>query len=302
MEATRVSDPQRTVGVIGLGQMGGAMCRTLLRAGWRVIVWDIAPAAVDAAAAAGAEAAAKPRELASRATIVVTSLPDADAVRSVLLGDNGYASGGPADALVIDTSTTSPSEARSLETDLAALGIAFLDAPVSGGVRGADTGQLSIMVGGSDSSLRRARPVLECIGGAIIHCGPVGAGQITKTCNQLVVMATHESIAEALILAETSGLDPWRVREALMGGYAASPILEIQGPRMLNRDFAPGGKARFHLKDIKTIRELARELGLHLPTFEAAAGQVERLVQAGGGDLDNSALITLIDPHDAATR
>ena len=121
------------------------------------------------------------------------------------------------------------------------------------------------MVGGQCEHFERAGPVLACLGRAVVHCGPVGAGQITKSCNQLVVMATHESIAEALVLAQACGLDPWRVREALLAGYGASPILEIQGPRMLKHDFAPGGKARYHLKDIAAISELAREAGLEPP-------------------------------------
>jgi 2-hydroxy-3-oxopropionate reductase len=142
--------------------------------------------------------------------------------------------------------------------------------------------------------------VLECLGKAVIHCGPLGAGQVTKCCNQVIVMSTHEAIAEALVLAQASGLDPWRVREALLAGYGASPILEIQGPRMIEHDFAPGGKARYHLKDIAAISQLADEAGLHLPGFRAAARQFERLVEAGGGDLDNSAVITVIEGDRAA--
>jgi 2-hydroxy-3-oxopropionate reductase len=290
------------VGLIGLGQMGGAMSRTLLRAGWQVIAWDLSPKATESAATAGAEVAIDPSAIGAQAGMVITSLPDADAVREATLGTHGFAASGVRGGLVIDTSTTSPSEARDLASDLAERGIGFLDAPVSGGVRGAESGLLSVMVGGDEALLDRARPVLETIGRAVIHCGPIGAGQVTKACNQLVVMATHESIAEALVLAEANGLDAWRVREALLGGYAGGPILEIQGPKMLNRDFRPGGKARFHVKDIKTIREMATQLGLDLPAFDAAARQVERLVEEGGGDLDNSALIQLIDPQRRAPR
>jgi len=285
-----------TVGVVGLGQMGGAMCRTLLRAGWHVVAWDIAAGAVAAAVTAGAEAAASPAQVTTRAHVVITSLPDAHAVRAVTLGPDGIGTTGTADLVVVDTSTTSPAEARDLAADLAALGVGFLDAPVSGGVRGAETGQLAVMVGGAAELLERARPVLADIAKAVVLCGPVGAGQVTKACNQLVVMATHESVAEALVLAQSAGLDPWRVREVLMAGYAASPILEIQGPKMLQGDFAPGGRARFHLKDIVTIDELARDGGLELPAYAAAARQVQRLVERGGGDLDNSALITLLAP------
>lgn len=293
---------QGAVGVIGLGQMGGAICRTLLRGGWRVVAWDLAQPAVDAAVEAGAEAASDPADVATRAHVIITSVPDAEAVRTAALGEHGLVRGECAGRLLVDTSTISPADARTLAADLAPHGMGFLDAPVSGGVRGAEAGQLAVMVGGLSEHFDRTRPVLSCIGKVVVHCGPVGAGQITKACNQLVVMTTHESVAEALVLAKASGLDPWRVREALLGGYAASPILEIQGPRMLRHDFVPGGKARYHLKDIATITELAREAGVDLPGFNAAALQMERLIDAGGADLDDSAVVTVIEPRPSAPR
>lgn len=297
-----MTDQLGTVGVIGLGQMGGAICRTLLRGGWRVVAWDVAKPAVDAAVEAGAAAASDPADVASRVPVIITSVPDAEAVRTVSLGDKGIVRGDCAGRLVVDTSTISPADARSLAADLAPHGVNFLDAPVSGGVRGAEGGQLAVMVGGLSEHFDRTRQVLLCIGKVVVHCGPVGAGQITKACNQLIVMTTHESVAEALVLAQASGLDPWRVREALLGGYAASPILEIQGPRMLRHDFVPGGKARYHLKDIAAITDLAREAGVDLPGFSAAARQIERLVDAGGADLDDSAVITVIEPRLGVQR
>ena len=284
-----------SVGLIGLGQMGAAMCRTLLALHWRVAVWDISPIAVRTAATAGAEPAESPADIASRAQIIITSLPDAVAVRSVALGDQGVVQGGRDRLILLDTSTIGPEEARSLAADLAPYGADFLDAPVSGGVGGAETGTLAVMVGGSAELVERAWTVLSSIGKVVVHCGPVGSGQIAKACNQLVVMATHESLAEALVLAETAGLDPWRVWEALVGGYTSSPIMRDQGQRMLKRDFTPGGKSIYHVKDITTISRLAIEAGVDLPAFRAAARQIERLIDAGGGDLDNSAVITVID-------
>jgi 2-hydroxy-3-oxopropionate reductase len=295
-----VTEHQRVVGIVGLGQMGGSMCGTLLREGWRVVVWDPAEPAMDGASTSGAELASNPADVASRAEIVITSVPDAQALRLAALGERGLVRAGRTGALVVDTSTMLAADARGIAADLAADGVGFLDAPVSGGVRGAESGQLAIMVGGSVADFERAHPVLACLGKTVVHCGPVGAGQIAKACNQVVVMATHEAIAEALVLAEASGLDPWRVREILMAGYGASPILEIQGPRMLRRDFAPGGRARFHLKDIGAITDLATDAGLDLPVFKAAARQFERLVEAGGGDLDNSAVITMVAPRETA--
>lgn len=294
-----MAEHQSVVGLVGLGQMGGSMCRTLVREGWRVVAWDPAEPAREAASTSGAQLASDPADVASRAKVVITSVPDVQAIRLATLGERGLVRAGRTDALIVDTSTLLAADARGLAADLAAYGVGFLDAPVSGGVLGAESGQLAIMVGGSVADFERAHPVLACLGKTVVHCGPVGAGQITKACNQVVVMATHESIAEALVLAEASGLDPWRVREVLMAGYGASPILEIQGPRMLRRDFAPGGRARFHLKDIAAIQDLATDAGLDLPVFRAAARQFERLVDAGGGDLDNSAVITMIEPQVA---
>jgi gluconate 5-dehydrogenase len=291
-----VSEHQGPVGVIGLGQMGGAMCRTLLRAGWDVVAWDLFRAAVDAAAEAGARPAADPAEVAAHACVIITSLPDVEAVRAVTLGDRGIVQAPDVrGVVVVDTSTLLPDDARLLAADLIPFGVGLLDAPVSGGVRGASTGQLAFMVGGRAEDFEIARPVLSSLAKAAVHCGPSGAGQITKACNQLVVMATHASIAESLVLAQAAGLDPWRVREALMAGYAQGPILEIQGPRMLNHEFEPGGRARFHAKDIAAIRQLVGKGALDLPVFQAASRQFERLFAAGGADLDNSAVVTVVE-------
>jgi 2-hydroxy-3-oxopropionate reductase len=293
---------RETVGVIGLGQMGRPVARTLMRAGWEVVAWDLAAASADQLAAEGAIIAADPAHLAQRASVVITSLPDSDAVRAVSLGPHGLTSLKGRAELLIDMSTTTPAAARALASDLAPAGVAFLDAPVSGGTSGAASGSLTIMVGGDARDVERARPILDSLARVVVHCGPVGAGQITKACNQLIVMAALGAVAEALVLAKGAGLDPASVREALMGGYAASPILDIQGDRMLRRDFLPGGKAAYNLKDIATIREMAVEEGLELPVFEAAAQQVLRLIDKGGADLDNSAVITVVERTAEAAR
>ena len=285
------------VGVIGLGQMGSAMCRTLLRAGWRVAGWDISSRSVEDLARDGVEPVSGPAEMAGRTRLVIACLPDAAAVRAVALGDGGLVHGDCVGLTLIDTSTISPAAARELAADLAPHHVSFVDAPVSGGVGAARSGRLGVMVGGSLDAVERSRAVLSAVGKTVVHCGPVGAGQVAKACNQLIVMATHEAVAEALVLARVAGLDPWRIREAMAGGYAASPILEVQGPRMIDHDFAPGGKAIYHLKDIATIEGIAREAGLSLPVFDAAARQIERLVDQGGGELDNSALITMVEPR-----
>jgi 2-hydroxy-3-oxopropionate reductase len=283
------------VGVIGLGQMGRPIARTLMRAGWHVVAWDLAAAARNELADEGGIIASDPRDVAAQAPVVIMSLPGGDAVRAVALGENGLASSGGHTRLLIDMSTTTPAAARTLADELATHSIAFLDAPVSGGVSAAEAGTLTVMVGGKPADLERARPILDSLARVVVHCGPAGAGQVAKACNQLIVMATLGAVAEALVMAKMAGLDPARVREALLGGYAASPILDIQGDRMLRRDFAPGGKAAYNLKDISTIREMASSAALDLPVFEAAAEQMLRLINEGGSDLDNSALITVVE-------
>jgi 2-hydroxy-3-oxopropionate reductase len=174
-------------------------------------------------------------------------------------------------------------------------GAAVLDAPVSGGERGAVDGTLSIMVGGEAADVDRARPVFDVLGATVVHVGPSGAGQVCKACNQLVVAATIEAVAEALVLADRSGVDPARVREALLGGFAGSKILEVHGRRMLDREFDPGFRVRLHAKDARIVRDAARDAGSPIPSFEVVASQLDRLAAEGGGDLDHSALITLLE-------
>ena len=195
---------------------------------------------------------------------------------------------------ILDTSTIAPGVARELAGEAQAAGLSFLDAPVSGGPAGAEAGGLVIMVGGDSEVLDAARPLLERLG-TVFHCGEVGTGRICEACDQLMVVGTLELVAEVLALAAASGLDAALVRAALLGGYAQSRVLDLHGDRMLRRDFAPGGKARFDIKDAQAVRDLAAAAGLELPGFEAAARQIERLVADGGGDLDNSALITVVE-------
>lgn len=283
----------KRVGVIGLGAMGFPMASTLLARGFDVVAHSRSAARVDELT--GARLAADPMDLGSRVDVVVLSLPAEPDVRSVLLGERGVVQAATRPRLVLDTSTISPDGARSLAADLQPFGIGYLDAPVSGGPSAAQTGTLSVMVGGTPEDLAAAGPVLAAIAGVVSHCGPVGAGQICKACNQLIVMGTLELVAETLVVAQRSGLEPRVVREALLGGYAASRVLELHGQRMIDRDFAPGGKARFNLKDIDIIRELAAGAHLELPAFGATAEQFLRLIAAGGGELDNAALVSVVE-------
>ena len=284
------------VGFIGLGIMGAPMARHLLAAGFPLTVHSRSPGPVDALVEAGAARASSPAELARASDVVVTMLPDTPDVEHVMLGDDGVVAGAAAGSLVIDMSTIDPGPTRAIAEQLAARDVEMLDAPVSGGERGAIDGTLSIMVGGSDEAFARAMPILQAMGKNIVHVGPSGAGQITKACNQLVVAATIEAVAEALVLAERSGVDAAKVREALLGGFAGSKILEVHGQRMLDRAFEPGFRARLHRKDARIVLDAAQAAGSPIPAFQVVAAQLDRLVdEADRGDLDHSALFTLLD-------
>jgi len=290
-----VPEPER-VAFIGLGIMGRPMARHLFRAGFPLTVHSRSPGPVDELVAAGAVRAGSASEAARASDIVITMLPDTPDVEHVLLGDEGVASGAAPGALVIDMSTIDPEPTRRMADAFAANGVEMLDAPVSGGERGAVEGTLSIMVGGSAEGFARASPLFRAMGASIVHVGPSGAGQVTKACNQLVVAATIEAVAEALVLASRSGVDAAKVRQALMGGFAGSKILEVHGQRMLDRAFEPGFRARLHRKDARIVLDAARESGSSIPAFEVVAAQLDRLVDdAGRGDLDHSALFTLLD-------
>ena len=284
------------VGFIGLGIMGAPMARHLLETGFPLTVHSRSPAPVDALVSDGAVRATSPSEVAGVSDVVITMLPDTPDVEHVMLGDVGVAAGAAAGALVIDMSTIDPGPTRAIAGQLRQHGVEMLDAPVSGGERGAIDGTLSIMVGGHDGAFARAQPILQVMGKNIVHVGPSGAGQITKACNQLVVAATIEAVAEALVLAERSGVDPAKVRDALLGGFAGSKILEVHGQRMLDHAFEPGFRARLHRKDARIVLDAAQAAGSPIPAFQVVAAQLDRLVdETDRGDLDHSALFTLLD-------
>ena len=288
-----------TVGVVGLGHMGLPLALCLRDAGFSVVTWSRGAGSRDAAAAEGLTVLASPAEVATavRASsgVVITSLPAGPEVRAICLGDDGLlASTGPARLVLLDTSTCAPADSRALAAELAGRGAGAVDAPVSGGPTAARAGSLSVMVGGSDEDVAAARPVLEAVAGRLTVCGPAGSGQVAKACNQLLVTVGLAAVSEALLLASALGADPAQVRQALLGGYAASRVLDLHGDRMLRRDFAPGGPARLHLKDIGIIRDLAAGQ-VPLEVFEQAAAAIEELVAGGGGELDHSAVLTVVE-------
>jgi 2-hydroxy-3-oxopropionate reductase len=285
-----VSIPRERIGFIGLGIMGRPMARNLLAAGYELTVHSRAPGPVDELVAAGASRADGPAAVAASSDVTITMLPDTMDVETVLMGPGGVREGASAGSLVVDMSSIDPEPTRMMQGSLAEEGVAMLDAPVSGGERGAIEGTLSIMVGGEESAFTRAEPILDVLGAKVVHVGPGGAGQVCKACNQLVVAATIEAVAEALLLAERSGVDPAKVRAALMGGFAGSKILEVHGQRMLEGSFDPGFRILLHRKDARIVEGVAAETGTPIPAFAIVADQLQKAVDAGDGDRDHAAL------------
>lgn len=291
-----------SVGFIGLGVMGRPMARRILAAGFPLTVASRSNAAVAELTSAGATPATSPAGVARVVDILVVMVPDTSDFEAVLAGSDGVLAGAHHGLVVCAMGTYRPAAMPALAERCAALGVALLDAPVSGGDVGALDGSLSIMVGGDRAAYERARPVFDALGRTVVYVGESGAGQLAKACNQLIVGATIAAVAEALSLAREAGLDPAVVRDALAGGFAASRVLEVHGRRMIERDFEPGGRASLHAKDARIILDTAALLGLDLPVFAAVADAFDRLVAAGGGDLDHSALITLFDATEPEPR
>ncbi len=288
----------QTIGFVGLGNMGRANARHLHLAGAEVIVWNRSDAPAAAAVALGMQRAASLPELASRvgAGIICINLTATDVVERVVFGPGGLAEGLHPGALIIDFGTTGVPETKEFATR-----VPWLDAPVSGGQVGAEAASLTIMAGGAPEAFARALPVLRVVGGNITHMGASGAGQVTKLANQLIVAQTIDAVAQALRMAELAGVDSALVREALLGGFAESRILNLHGDRMVRRDFAPGGRSTLQLKDVRLICALAESLGFQSATLTNCRAQWERFVnELGGGELDHSALFRLYEMQSSA--
>ena len=270
--------------------MGRPMARNLLAAGCALRVYARRPEAARELFAAGAERCDSPAAAAAGAAATIVIVADTPDTTAVVLGERGVRAGAPAGHTVVDMSTIAPTETRRIAGVLAGDGIAMLDAPVSGGERGAIDGTLSIMAGGPADAYERMRPALEVLGGQVRRVGDAGAGQVAKACNQLLVAQTMAAVAEAFLLAEACGAKPAAVREALLGGFAYSRILEAHGARMLKDDYRPGFKAALHLKDLRIVADEARAAGLALPGSARAARLMAALVEAGGGELDSAAI------------
>lgn len=267
------------LGFIGLGSMGQPMALNLRKAGHPLRVFARNPQRAEPLLAAGAILTDSPRAVAESVAVLFINVSDDAAVEEVLFGPEGASAGLAEGGVLVDLGTTSPSATRSYAERLAASGVAWLDAPVSGGETGARAGTLSIMVGGDEAAFKRVLPLFQAMGRNIVHVGETGAGQVTKACNQIAVTATLLGVAEALTFALRQGVDPGRVREALLGGFAFSRILETHGQRMLARDFEPGFRARLHQKDLGIVMNEAREKSLALPGTAVAAQLLNALVK-----------------------
>ena len=283
------------VGFIGLGLMGQPMSMNLHAAGAEVVIHNRSRAVVDALASEGLSPAHSPREVAERAPVVIVMATDTPAVERIVNADNGIASGIAPESLVVDMGTTAVQVTRALAQAVESHAAHYVDAPVSGGAIGAKTGTLSIMAGGTPDAIARAMPYFEVMGASVTHVGDVGAGQIAKAANQVIVGLTIGAVAEALALARRAGAEPAKVREALQGGFAASRILEVHGQRMIDGAFTPGGKATTQRKDMQQALDLAAAIGLELPATTLSRDLYDRLIASGGGDLDHSGLYTVID-------
>jgi 2-hydroxy-3-oxopropionate reductase len=284
-----------TIGFIGLGIMGKPMARNLLKAGYPLLVHNRSRASVEELANEGAAPAANAYEVAAAADILITMLPDSPDVEQVYNGPEGVFTGARPGALLIDMSTISPVVARKLAADAEGRGCEMLDAPVSGGEAGAVGATLSIMIGGKVAAVERAMPVFQKLGKNIVYVGDAGAGQIAKAANQIVVGVTIAAVSEALVLAAKAGVDPAKVREVLLGGFAQSKILDAHGQKMLERNFKPGFRIRLHEKDLKIALASGSEYGVPLFVTGIVAQMMAAMKSTGRGDLDHAALINLIE-------
>ncbi len=284
-----------TIGFIGLGIMGAPMAGHLIDGGHTVITHIHKTPVPAELKAKGVEEKPTLKAVAEAADVIILIVPDTPQVEAVLFADDGIAAGLSAGKLVIDMSSISPIDTKAFAEKIAAKGCDYVDAPVSGGEVGAKAASLTIMVGATDEGFARAKPLFELMGKNITHVGPIGAGQTTKVANQIIVALNIEAVAEALLFASKAGADPAKVRQALMGGFASSKILELHAERMINRTFDPGFRIKLHQKDLNLALQNAREMGLSLPNTATAQELFNSCAAHGGGDDDHSALVKALE-------
>ena len=282
------------LGFIGLGIMGKPMVENLVKAGHQVNVYARRQSSIDAIQTDQIKSFPSPQALASNCSMIISCVSDTPDVEEVLVGDSGVLNGIQPESLIIDMSTISASATRSMAQQFDLARCSMIDAPVSGGEVGAIAGTLSIMVGGEEKDFNRALPILSCLGKKIVHVGKSGAGQVAKACNNLVAAQTVVAVAEAFLLAKSLDVDPAKVREALLGGFANSKVLELHGQRILDENYTPGFKTKLHAKDIRIALKSAQEKNISMPGTELSEKYLQILLDQGNGDLDSSAIAKVV--------
>jgi 2-hydroxy-3-oxopropionate reductase len=278
-------------GFIGLGIMGKPMAKNLLKAGYRLVVFDTNAAPMKELAAAGAETASSPKEVAEKCDIVVTMLPNSPHVRAVVSGPQGVIEGAGPGKTVIDMSSIAPLASREIASLLAEKGVEMLDAPVSGGEPKAIDGTLSVMVGGKKDVFERCYPVMKAMAGSVVRVGDAGAGNVAKLANQIVVALNIAAMSEALVFAAKAGVQPDLVYQAIRGGLAGSTVLDAKAPLVMDRKFSPGFRINLHIKDLGNVLETSREIGVPLPLTAGVMEMMQALKVDGLGDADHCSLV-----------
>ena len=279
------------IGFIGLGIMGKPMSKNLIKAGHQLVVYDVVPAVVQEVAAAGATAADSSKSVAAQCSLVIVMVPNSPHVKAAVLGPGGVIEGAKPGTLVVDMSSIDPIVSREVGAELAKKKIRFLDAPVSGGEPKAIDGTLSIMVGGAQPDFDEALPVLKSMGSSVVLCGDLGAGNVTKLANQIIVALNIAAMSEALVLATKAGVDPALVFEAIKGGLAGSTVLNAKAPMALERNIKPGFRINLHIKDLDNAMAAGHSVGVPLPLTAQALEILQALKVDGMGDADHSAII-----------
>lgn len=285
---------KQKIGFIGLGIMGKPMALNLVDAGYSLSVLK-SNSAAPVLEKAGASVYGTSREVASNSDVVITMLPDSPEVEEVVLGEDGVIEGIKKDALLIDMSTIAPSTAKKVYEAMQSKGVEALDAPVSGGQKGAEEGAVSIMVGGKEKAFKRAEPIFNILGKSAVLIGDAGAGQMTKACNQIIVGVTIQAVGEAMTLAKKAGVDLVKVRKALLGGFAQSTILDQHGERIIERNFDPGFKIKLHRKDMNIALQAGKEYSVPLSASAQVAANMDAILAMGNGELDHSALALFLE-------
>jgi 2-hydroxy-3-oxopropionate reductase len=283
------------IGFVGLGIMGRPMANHLLAAGYPLVVHNRSREAVQELVAEGAEEVFSPKEVAQKSQLMITMLPDSPDVELVALGSDGLIEGVSQGDIYIDMSTIAPSVAVRVARAMAEKGVRCLDAPVSGGDVGAINATLSIMAGGDETTFNEVQPIFEVLGKTIILCGPNGAGQTVKACNQIQVALNFAGMAEALVLGAKAGVDPAIIVQVLSGGYAQTRVMDVRGPRVIQGDFEPGFKSKFHYKDLNIIMQTGNDFAVPLPVTSLVHELFGAMLAAGRGDLDHSGIITVLE-------